>query len=85
MLIGNCRVARSGWNGKGMWVVLQAGYPDGIPINGNTALATGIPEGTVCKFRPYLMMRTADGSFVPWVASQTDLLADDWYVVEDGE
>ena len=39
------------------------------------------PEGTVCAFRPYLMMRTADGEFVPWVASQSDLLADDWVTV----
>ncbi|MGH3203871.1 MAG: DUF2829 domain-containing protein [Streptosporangiaceae bacterium] len=72
------RLARSGWNGKGMFIVLQAGYPDGIGINRNTAEATGIPEGTVCRFRPYLMMFTADGEFVPWVASQTDLLASDW-------
>lgn len=72
------RVARSGWNGKGMYVVLQAGYPDGIPINKNTAEATGLEQGTVCVFRPYLMMCTVDGSFVPWVISQTDALADDW-------
>lgn len=72
------RVTRAGWNGKGMFVVHQKGYPDGIPINANTAEATGIPQGTVCIFRPYLMMRTVDGSFVPWVISQTDALADDW-------
>jgi hypothetical protein len=29
---------------------------------------------------PYIFMRTADGEFVPWLASQTDLLADDWVV-----
>lgn len=72
------RVTRTGWNGQGMFVVYQKGYPDGIPINANTAEATGIPQGTVCIFRPYLMMRTVDGSFVPWVISQTDALADDW-------
>ena len=72
------RIARTGWNGKGMFVVLQAGYPDGIPINANTAQATGISEGTVCKFRPYLMMKTADDTFVPWVPSVSDVLADDW-------
>ena len=75
------RVTRDGWNGTGLWVVYQAGYPDGIPINRNTASATGIPEGTVCTFAPYLMMRTADGSFVPWLASQGDLLASDWRAV----
>jgi hypothetical protein len=82
-LKGGSKVARAGWNGKGMWLVLQKGYPDGIPINRNTAEATEIPEGTVCKFRPYIMMYTADAEFVPWVASQTDLLADDWQWVSD--
>lgn len=72
------KVARVGWNGKGMWLVLQKAYPDGIPINRNTAEATGLPEGTVCKFLPYIMMKTATGEFVPWLASQTDVLAEDW-------
>jgi hypothetical protein len=31
---------------------------------------------------PYIYMKTADGNFVPWLASQTDMLAEDWYVVE---
>lgn len=72
------RVARVGWNGKGMWLALQKGYPDGVPINKNTAEATGVPEGTVCKFLPYIIMKTATGEFVPWLASQTDVLAEDW-------
>ena len=75
------KVTRFGWNGAGMFVVYQKGYPAGIPINKNTAEATGIPEGTMRVFQPYLMMHTALGSFVPWVASQTDLLADDWSVI----
>jgi hypothetical protein len=75
------KVARAGWNGKGMFLVLQKGYPDGIAINKNTAEATGLPEGTVCKFDPYVMMRTAAGSFIPWLCSQADLLAVDWSVV----
>jgi hypothetical protein len=72
------RISREGWNGKGMFVVHQKGYPAGIPINKNTAEATGIPEGTVCKFLPYLMLHTAQGDFCPWVASITDILAEDW-------
>lgn len=72
------RMARSGWNGESMYVMFQPGYPQGIPINKNTAIATGLPEGTICKFLPYLMMKIADGSFVPWLASQTDILSDDW-------
>lgn len=72
------KLARQGWNGRGMFIVYQKGYPDGIPINQNTAEATGIAQGTICKFLPYLMMKTVDGSFVPWLASQTDILAEDW-------
>lgn len=72
------KITRGGWNGKDMYVVHQPGYPDGIGINANTAQATGIPQGTVCAFRPYLLMKTVDNDFVPWVASQTDILAEDW-------
>lgn len=75
------KLARAGWNGKGMYIVLQEGYPDGIAINANTAKATGQQLGTVCKFLPYIMMRTTQGAFVPWVASQTDILGNDWDTV----
>jgi hypothetical protein len=75
------KITRSGWNGPGQYVVHQKGYPDGIAINVNTAEATGIPEGTVQKFAPYLMIRNAQGVFVPWLASQGDLLAGDWETV----
>ena len=75
---GGKHIQREGWNGKGMFVVYQRGYPDGIPINKNTAGAIGEPEGTVHKFLPYLIMRTAQAEFVPWLASQTDILAEDW-------
>lgn len=30
---------------------------------------------------PYIYLKTADYKFVPWVASQTDLLSDDWFIV----
>jgi Protein of unknown function (DUF2829) len=83
--LGECKagekIAREGWNAKNMYVVYQPGYPDGIQINMNTARATGLPLGTTMRFRPYLMMFTAQGDFVPWVASQSDLLADDWVTV----
>jgi hypothetical protein len=72
------RLTRDSWNGPDQYVVLQAGYPDGIPINKNTAEATGLDEGTVCRFRPYLMLCTADGSFVPWAPTVSDVLAEDW-------
>lgn len=78
MVKGGSRIARSGWNGKDMFVVFQKAYPEGIAINKNTAEATSMPEGTVCKFLPYLMIKTADNAFVPWLASQSDILANDW-------
>lgn len=34
-------------------------------------------------WRPFLFMKTVDDQHVPWVASQTDLLADDWILVEE--
>ena len=76
------KIARAGWNGKGMWVIYRTGYPDGIPCNKNTADAVGIPEGTLFKVRPYLQMKCVDDSFQMWLASQSDILADDWYIVE---
>ena len=75
------RIARRGWNGKGMSVAYQKGYPDGIPCNKNTAEAWGMEEGELFKCNPYLQMRCADGSFQMWLASQSDILADDWYIV----
>jgi hypothetical protein len=75
------KVARTGWNGQGMWAVLQKGYPDGIAINANTAQATGLPEGTVCKFRPYFLLYTAQGDFAHWIPSGSDMLADDWVII----
>lgn len=78
------KVTRRNWNGKGMYVVLQKGYPDGIPVNQNTSDATGIPKGTVCAFLPYLMLKTiaSQPTFVPWLASQTDLLSLDWELAQ---
>lgn len=72
------QVARVGWNGKGMFLFLQPGYPEGVGANKNTAVALGVPEGTTVKVLPYIMMRTVDGSLVPWLASQADILAEDW-------
>lgn len=75
-LKGGNRVARVGWNGAGMWVGLVLGY-DYNPDKGRaTAFALGLTK------RPWLGMKTADNQFVPWVASQTDLLADDWVVLD---
>ena len=76
------KITRRGWSGTGQYVVYRSGYPDGIPISKSTAEDTGLPEGTVCKFAPYLMFQDAHGVFVPWLASQGDLLAEDWECVK---
>ena len=75
------RVAREGWNGKGMFIVYQKGYPNGIPCNEQTAKAFGYEVGTIFKCHPYLQMRCADGTHQMWVASQTDMLSEDWFIV----
>lgn len=78
------RVARDGWNGKNMCVAYQKGYPQGVPANKNTAKAWGMKEGDLFRCRPYLQMKCADGTFQMWLATQSDILAEDWHVVEDG-
>lgn len=65
-----------------VFVVFQAGYPDGIGINANTARATGYREGSVHAFTPYLMQRTARGAFTPWLPNHEDLFAEDWCLTE---
>lgn len=70
---------RAGWNGKGMFVFLVPGSTFQV----NRAPLLGIyPEGTEIKYHAHIDMRTADGQIVPWLASQTDILADDWQEVE---
>jgi len=76
------KIQRAGWNGKGMWIAMQKGYPEGVKANKNSQEAYGVEEGTVIKVLPYLAMKTDDNAFVPWLASQTDILAEDWQVVE---
>lgn len=75
------RIARAGWNGKDMFVVYQPGYPEGIPCNANTAAAFGYELGELFKCRPYLQMRCADGTHQMWLASQSDILEEDWVIV----
>lgn len=75
--LGN-KICRDGWNGKGMFVVYQKGYPDGIPCNKQTAEAWGMREGDLFKCRPYLQIKNVDGSHSMWVPSIGDVLATDW-------
>lgn len=74
------KVAREGWNGKGMFLFLV----NGSRFQVNRPPLLGIyPEGTEVDYRPHIDMKTAQGDVVPWVASQSDLLSDDWTIVED--
>lgn len=81
------KVARKGWNGKGMFIYLQDGsYPyfhqlkEDVQrklVDSNCTNDSGVV--TIC---PHIDMKAADGSIViGWLASQTDMLADDWVVV----
>lgn len=62
------RIARQGWNGKGLWVELQS------------------PDKHSKMTLPYLYLNypsdseNTPGARVPWLASQTDILADDWVI-----
>lgn len=76
------KIAREGWNGKGLFVVYQKAYPEGIPCNKQTAEAWGMNEGDLFKCEPYLQINTVDGSHAMWVPSIRDCLAEDWVIVE---
>lgn len=76
------KVARKGWNGKGMFVVYQKGYPHGIPCNKQTAESWGIHEGDLFVCNPYLQIKQVDGSHSMWVPSIGDVLAEDWVFVD---
>lgn len=66
------KVARKGWNGKGMYLR----YID----NRNYKIHENFTDG--CAELSFIAMKTADNRIVPWLASQTDMLAEDWEVVE---
>ena len=73
------KVARAGWNGKGMWLILVPGTVD-IDFNEGSAYRnSGMLHGTI---NPHIDMKTATGEMQPgWLASQEDMLAEDWLVV----
>ncbi len=74
-----CMVARSGWNGKNMWLLLVSfsghDVPDAFP-HYHLHMCDGV-EGL-----PWIGMKTADNKLIPWVTSQMDVLAEDWQLVE---
>jgi hypothetical protein len=60
------RVCRAGWNGKGMW----------LRMRGSDAATEQMGE----PYQAFIEMKTVQGTLVPWLCSQSDLLAEDWEV-----
>lgn len=81
------RVARKGWNGKGMWLALSCGETRDVPAshfwshhNGDYARK----NGGYAKVLPSITMKTATGEILMgWLASQSDMLSEDWVEVDD--
>jgi hypothetical protein len=72
------KVQRLGWNGKGMFIFLVPGST--FKVTCSTLLGI-YPDGYEIQYQAHVDMRTAQGTIVPWLASQTDLLALDWLEV----
>lgn len=70
------KVARAGWNGKSMWLGLVEAYEY------NPKADRAFTGQLGCEKLPWIGMKTADNKLVPWLASQADMLAEDWQIVE---
>ena len=73
------RLARVGWNGSGMFVYLVAGSQF---IVNRAPLISMFPEGTEITYRPHIDLKAVDGSCGVWSPSNSDVLADDWILVD---
>lgn len=79
MIKQGAKLARSGWNGKDQFVFLVPGSRFEV----NRPPLLGIyPEGTVVEYCPHIDIKNQQGQVVPWLASQGDLMAEDWEVIE---
>ncbi len=79
------KIARAGWNGKGMWLIWIPGTPNAT-LGAGTAYQKALQQDQ-CEILPHIDMWTINAhgrrAMLPgWLASQSDLLADDWEVVE---
>lgn len=68
------KVTRKGWNGKGMWIVLTEAIQSRSTITENS-------ETNRATIIDLIVMKTVEGRIIPWYASQTDALAEDWEIV----
>lgn len=75
-LKAGAKVTRVGWNGKGQYLY----YVPAASYAAQTKVAKA-EFGERVPYRAYIAIKTVQGDVVPWVASQSDLLADDWEVV----
>ena len=82
MLKKGKHVARKGWNGKHLEVLVRKGYPNGIPCNESTAKDYGLKEDDLFFCNPYFQIHNKEKNTVDtWVPSVSDLFAEDWYVL----
>ena len=81
LLKGGHRVAREGWNGKGMFLyyVPENKYPASRNEHGTMV---GVFEDDMVPYREYIALKTVDNQVVPWAPSISDALAEDWQIVE---
>lgn len=75
MIMQGRRVQRSGWNGKNMFLFLVKGST--FEVNREPLLSI-LGEGAMVNYHGHIDMKTADGTIVPWLCSQTDMQATDW-------
>ena len=78
------RVSRQGWNGKGMFLYLVKGTQIDKEFLRNEASQQPTEDHTgVVTFLSHIDMFTAQGTVnVGWLASQTDMLSDDWCILD---
>lgn len=69
------RYQRVGWNGKNMFIFLVPGST--FKVNREPLLSI-LGEGAEVEYHAHIDMKTAQGYVVPWLASQADMLAEDW-------
>ncbi len=73
------KVCRSGWNGRDMWLILVPSSPNIRVVAGTPYSNAGITESVTIN--AHIDMFTATGEIQPgWLASQTDILAEDWEI-----
>lgn len=72
------KVARAGWNGKGMFIFLVQGSTFQVS---RPPLLGIYPAGTKIVYEGHIDMKMADGHIMAWTATNVDLLGDDWFEV----